>query len=80
MTSAWIICVVIANICVYIRKVILLRCGYRVGLFLSNDFVHLSDLIESTGQPTKYILIYVNLSPYIFLLLGFIFALIDFSL
>lgn len=56
MTIIWISCIIIANVCVYIRKVILMQSGYKAGLFLSRDFKHLSDLLGHARSPKhKYI-------------------------
>lgn len=55
-----------ANILVYIKKYILFKSGYKVGLFASMDSMNMLDLMDDM-EPSKQkrLLFFLNLSPFI---------------
>lgn len=78
MEAIWVSCIIIANIIMYIRKFILMRAGYIVGLFISYDYAHMCQFIETQDSSRRrYCLMLFNLSPYLFAIAGILLAMLD---
>lgn len=70
---------VLANVFVYIRKVILFRKGYKVGWMITwSDFRQLIEVIDKTEFSLKRrLLILLNISPMMFFLLAILLIIIE---
>ncbi len=79
MEIIWINLIILANVFVYIRKIILVRCGYKVAWFVVwgdwGKFVKLIETNQSSGR--RKLLFAINVAPFLFLVMGILLAIID---
>jgi len=79
MQLIWISLIILANVFVYLRKIILTQYGYKVSWFVIwGDWGKLMNVIEKNDSRTKRkVLLFVNLAPFIFFIAGILLAIFD---
>ena len=79
MEIIWITLIILANIFIYIRKIILVCHGYKVAwLVVWGDGGNLMNLIETNKSRAKRKLLFaINIAPCLFFMIGIIVAIVD---
>ena len=79
MEFIWITLIILANVFVYIRKIMLARRGYKVAWFVVwGDWGKFVSLIETNRSSARRKLLFaINVAPLLFFVMGILLAIID---
>ena len=79
MELIWITLIILANIFIYIRKIILARHGYKIPwLVVWGEWKKFMDIIEANNSPAERKLLFaLNIAPYLLFALGIMIAILD---
>jgi hypothetical protein len=79
MEKIWITLIIVANIFVYVRKVMLSRRGYRVAWFVIwGDWSNFIKVIETSESSTNRKLLFAfNISPSVLFIIAILVAILD---
>jgi len=81
MEIIWINLIILANVFVYIRKIMLVRRGYKVAWFVVwSDWGKFVKLIETNRSSARRKLLFaINIAPCLLLVMGILLAIIDWT-
>ena len=79
MEKIWITLIILANVFVYIRKVMLSRCGYRVAWFvICGDWANFVNLIQTSKSSIKRKFLFaLNICPLTLFIIAIVVAILD---
>ena len=79
MELIWISLIILANVFVYVRKIILFRHGYKVAWFIIwGDWDNFMNIVDADNPPAKRRLLFViNIAPLLLFIMGVIVAILD---
>lgn len=81
MELIWIALIILANVFVYIRKIMLIRRGYKVAWFVVwGDWGKFVKLIETNNSSVRRKLLFaINIAPSLLFVMGILLAIYDWT-